>query len=65
MPDKVISPTYHNLSIKGVKNTMRYGMIISKLNKTGKKQVIYKDLVELILLRQFIATKRFHTLLNG
>ena len=57
MPDKVISPTYHRLSTK---EWLQYEQLwddyLQKRVSEGKRNGnLQKDLVELILLRQFIA----------
>jgi SNF2 family DNA or RNA helicase len=57
MPDKVITPMYQKLSHKELYNMINYGMIILKKKLQGKKSIeTQKDLVELILLRQYIAS---------
>jgi SWI/SNF-related matrix-associated actin-dependent regulator 1 of chromatin subfamily A len=57
MPDKVITPMYHRLNIKewvGYENL--WGEYLQKRTSEGKRNgSLQKDLVELILLRQFIA----------
>ena len=56
MPDKVITPMYHQLSEKGWKEyNMLWDDYLEKRRIEGKKGALQKDLVELILLRQFIA----------
>lgn len=56
MPDKVIIPTYHSLDTKG---WGRYDALwdeyMEKRKLEGKRGALEKDLVELILLRKFIA----------
>jgi SWI/SNF-related matrix-associated actin-dependent regulator 1 of chromatin subfamily A len=57
MPDKVITPMYHRLNTKewvGYENL--WGEYLQKRTSEGKRNgSLQKDLVELILLRQFIA----------
>ena len=58
MPDKVISPTYHRLNTK---EWLQYEQLwddyLQKRESEGKRNGnLQKDLVELILLRQFIAS---------
>jgi len=56
MPDKVITPVYHELSDKGWKEyDMLWDEYLQKLEKENKKASTQRDLVELILLRKFIA----------
>ena len=57
MPDKVISPTYHRLSTKEwVQYEQLWDDYLQKRMSEGKRNGnLQKDLVELILLRQFIA----------
>jgi len=57
MPDKVITPMYHKLSAKEVKEYDNlWEEYLMKRETMGKKNGnLQKDLVELILLRQFIA----------
>jgi SWI/SNF-related matrix-associated actin-dependent regulator 1 of chromatin subfamily A len=57
MPDKVITPIYNKLDTKGwVKYNILWEEYLEKRLLEGKKNSnIQKDLVELILLRQFIA----------
>ena len=56
MPDKVITPVYHELSDKGWKEyDMLWDEYLQKREKENKKGSIQRDLVELILLRKFIA----------
>ncbi len=57
MPDKTITPTYHKLTPKSIKKYEElWDEYLVKRDKEGKKTVdLQKDLVELILLRQFIA----------
>ena len=59
MPDKVITPMYHKLDDKGVKEyDQLWDDYLLKREAEGKKNGnIQKDLVELILLRQFIAAQ--------
>lgn len=58
MPDKVITPTYHRLESKELKQYEElFDEYLQKRLSIGKKNGnINKDLVELILLRQFIAS---------
>jgi SWI/SNF-related matrix-associated actin-dependent regulator 1 of chromatin subfamily A len=56
MPDKVITPMYHELSDKGWKEyDMLWDEYLEKRKLEKKKGSIQRDLVELILLRKFIA----------
>ena len=57
MPDKVITPTYHRLSTKEwVQYDQLWDDYLQKRELEGKRNGnLQKDLVELILLRQFIA----------
>lgn len=57
MPDKVVSPMYHKLTPKGWKQyEMLWDNYLEKRRLEGKRSGnLQKDLVELILLRQFIA----------
>ena len=56
MPDKVITPVYHELSDKGWKEyDMLWDEYLIKRALEKKKGPIQRDLVELILLRKFIA----------
>lgn len=57
MPDKVITPTYHRLSDKEwVQYDQLWDDYLQKRELEGKRNGnLQKDLVELILLRQFIA----------
>lgn len=57
MPDKTITPIYHKLEPKSVKKYEElWDDYLLKRAKEGKKtEDLQKDLVELILLRQFIA----------
>ncbi len=56
MPDKVITPMYHQLSKKGWSQyDALWDEYLEKRKLEGKKGALQKDLVELILLRQFIA----------
>ncbi len=57
MPDKVITPTYHKLNNKELKEyNLLWDDYVEKRTIEGKKtNDSQKDLVELILLRQFIA----------
>ncbi len=59
MPDKVITPMYHKLDDKGVKEyNQLWDDYLLKREAEGKKNGnIQKDLVELILLRQFVAAQ--------
>jgi SWI/SNF-related matrix-associated actin-dependent regulator 1 of chromatin subfamily A len=59
MPDKVITPMYHKLDAKGVKEyDQLWDDYLLKREAEGKKNTdIQKDLVELILLRQFVAAQ--------
>ena len=59
MPDKVITPMYHKLDAKGVKEYEQlWDDYLLKRESEGKKNGnLQKDLVELILLRQFIAAQ--------
>jgi SWI/SNF-related matrix-associated actin-dependent regulator 1 of chromatin subfamily A len=57
MPDKVMTPMHHMLDKKGLKNyELLWEQYTEKRKLEGKKtNELQKDLVELILLRQFIA----------
>lgn len=56
MPDKVITPVYHELTDKGWKEyDMLWDEYLIKRALEKKKGPIQRDLVELILLRKFIA----------
>lgn len=56
MPDKVITPMYHKLSTKGWSQyNALWDEYLEKRKLEGKKGTLQKDLVELILLRKFIA----------
>lgn len=57
MPDKVMTPMHHMLDKKGLKNyELLWEQYMEKRKLEGKKtNELQKDLVELILLRQFIA----------
>ncbi len=57
MPDKVITPTYHRLSTKEwIQYEQLWDDYLQKRVSEGKRNGnLQKDLVELILLRQFIA----------
>lgn len=56
MPDKVITPMHYQLDKKGVKQyEYLWEEYLEKRRKEGKSTNLEKDLVELILLRQFIA----------
>jgi len=57
MPDKVITPMYHKLDVKGWKMyDMLWDEYMAKRKAEGKRSIeSQKDLVELILLRKFIA----------
>ena len=56
MPDKVITPVYHELSDKGWKEyDMLWDEYLEKIKIEKKRGSIQRDLVELILLRKFIA----------
>lgn len=56
MPDKIITPVYHELSDKGWDEYDRLWDDYLEKRKTEKKKgSVQKDLVELILLRKFIA----------
>ena len=57
MPDKVVTPMHHMLDKKGVKQyELLWEEYLQKRKLEGKKtDNLQKDLVELILLRQFIA----------
>lgn len=57
MPDKVITPTYHRLSTKEwIQYEQLWDDYLQKRMSEGKRNGnLQKDLVELILLRQFIA----------
>lgn len=65
MPDKVITPMHHKLTPKGVKEyDALWGEYLEKRALEGKKNGnLQKDLVELVLLRQFIAAEAIpHTI---
>jgi len=56
MPDKIITPMYHQLSDKGWDEYDRlWEDYLEKRKAEKKKGPVQKDLVELILLRKFIA----------
>jgi SWI/SNF-related matrix-associated actin-dependent regulator 1 of chromatin subfamily A len=56
MPDKVVTPVYHELSKKGWDEYDRlWDDYLEKRKAEKKKGSIQRDLVELILLRKFIA----------
>lgn len=57
MPDKVITPMYHTLTTKGwiEYNALWEDYLEKRILKGKKNGNLQKDLVELILLRQFIA----------
>ena len=56
MPEKVITPMYHQLTKKGwVKYDQLWDEYLEKRREEKKRGPIQRDLVELILLRQFIA----------
>lgn len=56
MPDKIVTPVYHQLSDKGWDEYNRLWDDYLEKRKTEKKRgSVQKDLVELILLRKFIA----------
>jgi SWI/SNF-related matrix-associated actin-dependent regulator 1 of chromatin subfamily A len=57
MPDKVVTPVYHKLGKKEIKEyNLLWEDYINKREIEGKKTVdLQKDLVELILLRKFIS----------
>lgn len=57
MPDKVITPNYHRLSVKDwIQYDKLWDDYLEKRRLEGKRSGnLQKDLVELILLRQFIA----------
>ena len=59
MPDKVITPMYHKFDDKAVKEyDQLWDDYLLKRESEGKKNAnIQKDLVELILLRQFVAAQ--------
>ncbi len=59
MPDKVITPMYHKLDAKGRKEYEQlWDDYLLKRKAEGKKTGnLQKDLVELVLLRQFIAAQ--------
>jgi SWI/SNF-related matrix-associated actin-dependent regulator 1 of chromatin subfamily A len=59
MPDKVITPMYYKLDAKGRKEYEQlWGDYLLKRSAEGKKNGnLQKDLVELVLLRQFIAAQ--------
>jgi len=65
MPDKVVTPTYHRLDNKGwLEYEHLWEEYLQKRLLEGKKNGnLQKDLVELILLRQFIAAQAIpHTI---
>ncbi len=65
MPDKIVTPMYHQLDSKGWKMYHQlWDEYVEMKKKLGKKTVeSQKDLVELILLRQFIAIQAIpHTI---
>lgn len=65
MPDKVITPMHHKLSPKGWKEyEALWEEYLEKRTLEGKKNgSLQKDLVELVLLRQFIAAEAIpHTI---
>lgn len=65
MPDKVITPMHHKLTPKGVKEyDALWDEYLEKRALEGKKNGnLQKDLVELVLLRQFIAAEAIpHTI---
>lgn len=56
MPDKVITPMHYQLDKKGIKQyELLWEEYLERRRKDGKSTNLEKDLVELILLRQFIA----------
>lgn len=56
MPDKVITPMHYQLDKKGLKDyEFLWEDYLDKRREAGKSTNLEKDLVELILLRQFIA----------
>lgn len=56
MPDKIVSPIYHELSDSGWKEYEElWDAYLEKRRKEKKKGTIQRDLVELGLLRKFIA----------
>ncbi len=57
MPDKVVTPMYHKLDLKGWKMyDLLWEEYMAKRKAEGKKSIeTQRDLVELILLRKFIA----------
>ncbi len=56
MPDKVITPMHYQLDKKAIKQyEFLWEEYLEKRRKEGKSTNLEKDLVELILLRQFIA----------
>jgi SWI/SNF-related matrix-associated actin-dependent regulator 1 of chromatin subfamily A len=59
MPDKVITPMYHKLDAKGRKEyeDLWEDYLIKRAAEGKKTGNLQKDLVELILLRQFIAAQ--------
>lgn len=59
MPDKVIIPMYHKLDAKGRKEyeDLWEDYLIKRASEGKKTGNLQKDLVELILLRQFIAAQ--------
>ena len=59
MPDKVITPMYHKLDAKGRKEYEELwdAYLIKRASEGKKNGNLQKDLVELILLRQFIAAQ--------
>jgi SWI/SNF-related matrix-associated actin-dependent regulator 1 of chromatin subfamily A len=64
MPEKMITPVYHQLSEKGWKEyDMLWDEYLEKRKKEKKKGAIDRDLVELGLLRKFIAMEAIpHTI---
>lgn len=59
MPDKIIIPMYHKLDVKGRKEyeDLWEDYLIKRAAEGKKTGDLQKDLVELILLRQFIAAQ--------
>lgn len=56
MPDKIVIPIYHDLDVKGWKEyDMLWDEYLEKRKIEKKRGPIQRDLVELILLRKFIA----------
>lgn len=65
MPDKVITPMHHKLTPKGVKeyNALWDDYLEKRVLEGKKNGNLQKDLVELVLLRQFIAAEAIpHTI---